>query len=119
MRLTDHVTLNFKNNNNNNICDCGIFGYRKINSIKLISSFLCNRKFRVTVEGELSTPREIHAGVPQNSVLAPTLYSLYINDAPQTPGVHLALFADDRCTDRKENCVLRKLHRGLTTATEA
>jgi hypothetical protein len=30
--------------------------------IKLISSFLSNRKFRVSVEGEMSTPREIQAG---------------------------------------------------------
>jgi hypothetical protein len=52
----------------------------------------------------------------QCSVLAPTLYSLYINDTPQTPGVHLTLFADDTCiygTDRKESYVLRKMQRGL------
>jgi hypothetical protein len=57
--------------------------------------------------------------VPQGSVLPPTLYrTLYINDAPQSPGVHLALFADDTCiytTDRKEGYVLRKLQRGLTS----
>jgi len=52
--------------------------------IKLISSFLSNRKFTVMVEDELSTPRDIKAGVTQGSVLAPTLYSLYINDTPQT-----------------------------------
>jgi len=53
--------------------------------------------------------------------LAPTLYSLYINDTPQTPGVHLALFADDTClytTDRRESYVLRKLQRGLITLEE-
>jgi hypothetical protein len=32
--------------------------------IKLISSFLSNRKFRVMIEGELSTPQDIQAGVP-------------------------------------------------------
>jgi hypothetical protein len=64
----------------------------------------------------MSTPRYMQAGVPQGSVLSPTLYNLYINDTPQTPGMNLALFADDTClyaTDRKEGYVLRKIQRGL------
>jgi len=32
--------------------------------IKLISSFLSNRKFRFMVQGKLSTPRDIQAVVP-------------------------------------------------------
>jgi hypothetical protein len=74
-----------------------------ISPIKLIASFLTNRKFKVSV-------------VPQGSVLAPVLYSLYINDAPATPGIHLALFADDTCvyaTEKHERRVLNKLQRGL------
>jgi hypothetical protein len=70
------------------------------------------------VEGEMSTPREMQAGVPQGSVLAPILYNLYINDIPRTPEVHLAVFADDICiytTDRNENYVIRRLQRGLNT----
>jgi hypothetical protein len=88
--------------------------------IKFINSFLPQRKFRVSVEGELSTPRDIQAVVPQGSVLPPTLYSLYINDTPQTPGVYLGLLADGTCiyaTDRKESYVLRKLQRGLSAGT--
>jgi hypothetical protein len=88
-----------------------------ISLIKLISSFLSRRKFRVWVEGELSTPRDIQAGVPQGSVLSLTLYSLYINDTPQMPGVYLGIFADGTCTyatDHKEGYVLRKLQRGLS-----
>jgi hypothetical protein len=38
-----------------------------ISLIKLISSFLCQRKFRVSVECEMSTPRDIQAGVPQGA----------------------------------------------------
>jgi len=55
--------------------------------------------------------------MPQGSVLS-TLYSLYINHIPQTPGIYLTLFADDTCiytTDCKEGYVLTKLQRGLTS----
>jgi hypothetical protein len=55
------------------------------NLIKLINSFLSQRKFRVSVEGEMSTPRYMQAGVPQGSVLFPTLYNLYINDTSKLP----------------------------------
>jgi hypothetical protein len=41
------------------------------NTIKLIISFLSERKFKVSVEGEMSTPREIFAWDPQVSVLFP------------------------------------------------
>jgi hypothetical protein len=85
--------------------------------MRLISSFLSQSKFNVSVEGEISTPREMQAGAPQGSVLSPTLYNTYINHIPQTSGVHLALFADDTClytTDRKEGFVVRKFQRGLS-----
>jgi hypothetical protein len=51
--------------------------------IKLISSFISQRKFSVLMEGEMSTPREMRAGVPQGSNLSPTLYNMYINDDPK------------------------------------
>jgi len=120
MRLTDHVTWNF----NIIMFTAAIFLdiqkafdttwhpglLHKISElhissslIKLVSSFLSNRKFRA-----------IQAGVLQGSVLSTTLYSLYINDTPQTPRVYRALFADDTCiytTDRKDSYVLRKYQR--------
>jgi len=105
IRLTDHVTLNV----NNNMSTAAVFLdiekafdttwhpgllyklselHFSSTLIKLISSFLSNRKFGVMVEGEMSTPRAIQAGVLQGSVLSPTLYNLRINDTPQTPGVY-------------------------------
>jgi hypothetical protein len=95
MRLTDHVTLNF----NNNMSTAAVFldiekafdttwhsgllyKLSKLefsNSLnKLISSFLSQSKFNVSVEGEMSTSREMQSGVPQGSVLSPTLYNMYI-----------------------------------------
>jgi hypothetical protein len=88
------------------------------NSIKHIISFLSVQKFTVSVEGEMSTLREMQARVPQGSVLSPTLYSVYINDTPQTLSVCLTLFVDNSCmyaTDRKEGYVLSKLQRGLNS----
>jgi hypothetical protein len=44
------------------------------------------------------------------------MYSIYVSYTPQTPGVNLALFADDTslyATERKEGYVLRKLQRGF------
>jgi hypothetical protein len=55
------------------------------NLIKLISSFLSDRKFTVSVDGEMSKPREVKAGVPQGSVLFQILYSMYINNTPPPP----------------------------------
>jgi retron-type reverse transcriptase len=84
------------------------------NLIKFISSFLSQRKFRVSVEGEMSTPGDIKAGVPQGSVLSPTLCNLYINDTPQTNGANLAFSADDTslyATECKKGYALIKLQR--------
>jgi hypothetical protein len=76
MKLTDHVILN----SNNNISTVAVLlGIEKvfniawhlgllykllelkfsISLIKLVSSFLSQRKFRVSVEGEISAPRDI------------------------------------------------------------
>jgi hypothetical protein len=65
--------------------------------IKLIGSILSQRNFRVLVEGEMSTSRVMQAGVPQGSVLFPTVFNMYINNATQIHGLNLALFADDTC----------------------
>jgi hypothetical protein len=100
MRLTDHLTLNF----NNKMSTAAVFldiekafdtWYSGLlyklsklefspNLIKLIGSFLSQQKFSVSVEGEMSTLMEMLAGVAQCSFLFPTLFNMYIIDAPQT-----------------------------------
>jgi hypothetical protein len=79
-----------------------------VSIIKLISSFLSQRGFRDSVEGEMCAPRYIQVGVPRGFFLSPTLYSLYINFTPQTPVC---------MRQPAKSYVFRKLQRGVS-ATE-
>jgi hypothetical protein len=54
-----------------------------ISFIKLINFFLSQRKFSVSVNGEMSTPKKNASRGAQASVLSPTMYNMYINNAPQ------------------------------------
>ncbi len=69
----------------------GITG--KIN--QWIRNWLSNRSQSVIVEGHKSDPVSVDSGVPQGSVLGPSLFLYYINDISQQIHSNIRLFADD------------------------
>ena len=60
----------------------------------LISTFLSNRQLRVVLDEKSSQEYPVNAGVPQGSILGPTLFLLYINDLPDDVICNIAIYAD-------------------------
>nr|CAH7760777.1 unnamed protein product [Callosobruchus chinensis] len=60
-----------------------------------LAHFLSGRKINVVVDGFSSSFHNINAGVPQGSVLAPTLFLLHINDLLSSTTNPIHSFADD------------------------
>ena len=60
-----------------------------------MENFLKERKQRVVLNGQVSTWKNINAGVPQGSILGPLLFLIYINDLTEDLTTNVKLFADD------------------------
>ena len=51
-------------------------------------------RLRVVLNGKSSQEYPVNAGVPQGSIIGPTLFLLYINDLPDVI-CNIAIYADD------------------------
>jgi len=57
-------------------------------------SFSLGRYQCVKVNGTLSSSEQVSSGVPQGSILRPSLFVLYVNELPSLVSSKLLMFAD-------------------------
>ena len=64
---------------------------------RVIQNLLSDRRFYVELNNERSRWRIQKNGLPQGSVLSPTLFNIYTNDQPILDGTRSFIYADDLC----------------------
>jgi len=62
---------------------------------KIFKSFLSKRSFRIKINNSFSSTHHINTGVPQGSILSPTLFSIYVHDLNQKINSYTVQYADD------------------------
>ncbi|GBN45002.1 hypothetical protein AVEN_56199-1 [Araneus ventricosus] len=86
----------------------------RCNTLTWISDYLHQRFIRVKFNKTLSNTFHLSQGVPQETVLSPTLFALYMAGIENvvSPGTHIGLFADGIALWSSGNIIVGN-HQGL------
>ena len=92
--------------------------------VRWIQNYLKNRKIKTKLNNNISTTAELLCGVPQGSILRPTLFLCYINDLAmllRNFGVSISLYADDAviyCANFEQYILEERLKNALSMISD-
>ena len=66
-------------------------------TVKCLESYLSNRKFTVNLENSFSEVSRISCDVPQEPILGPLLFLIYVNDMPMAVKCNFFSYVDETC----------------------
>ena len=93
-----------------------------IESLRLINSYLTERKQKVKINNQFSSWMDISFGVPQGSILGPLLFNIFLCDMFLfCKDVDFASYADDNtpyCIGKTNEEVISQLEKSLTSIFE-
>ena len=72
---------------------CGVRGV----ALHLLKSYLTDRKQYININESISSLKPISMGVPQESILGPLFYIIYVKDLHYAVSCTPRLYADDTC----------------------
>ena len=81
-------------------------------SVEWFNNYLGNRQQQTKLNGFVSSSKMVSYGVPQGSILGPTLFSIYSNDLAELVDCELIFYADDTVVLDKNPITLQE---GLNT----
>ena len=65
------------------------------NVLEWIKAFLSGRSQKVKINEAVSSQADVLSGIPQGSILGPILFTIFINDLPDSVQSNCKIFADD------------------------
>ena len=85
------------------------------NGLKLMCSYLKDRRQAAQINNNFSSYKKVHVGVPQGFIDGPLLFNLFINDlVPFVSETFLSIFADDNnlySIEKELNIIKEKLQK--------
>ena len=89
--------------------------------LRMTSSFLQDRQIKIKEGNDNSHAVNLEAGTPQDSILSPLLFLLYVNDLPISEPIKCTQYADDiglYTSHKNRNYLQRSMQRQIDTLEE-